>query len=174
MKFGNSERKEAIKMKKAKTSLINIMIFFLLIYAMLFIPCLWGQKPLVILSASMEPKLKVGGILYYQDCETQNFQVGDILVYREDNHNISHRIVEIVENKFITKGDGNNTVDLYAIEESQILGKGTNWSIPYLGYYADFIFHHKYIIYLLVCVLIIDYCFDLYKKDHGGFICQRN
>ena len=64
----------------------SILYFLLLIYLSIFIPTLWGYKPLVIISGSMEPKLKVGGILYYKEIEKTNYKVDDIVVFKSKKY----------------------------------------------------------------------------------------
>ena len=149
---------------KIKDFIFRIIYILLIIYLLIFVPSLWGQKPLVVISGSMEPTLKVGGILYYEKIDINEFDEGDILVYQTKEHIISHRIVNINENGFITKGDINNSVDNYLVSDEQILGKGTNWSIPFIGYYADYIYSHKYLLYISLGVIIVDLCNDAYKE----------
>lgn len=155
---------------KIKNVIFSILYILVIIYLLIFIPSLWGHKPLVVISGSMEPTLKVGGLLYYHEQDIEEFDTSDILVYKTKDHIISHRITDIKDNGFITKGDNNNEVDSNVINHSQILGKGTNWSIPFLGYYADFIYGHKYLLYISVAIVVIDYFNDLYstrKKKVG-------
>ena len=90
---------------KIKDGIFRIIYVLILIYLLIFIPSFWGHKPLVVISGSMEPTLKVGGLLYYQEQDLEEFDRGDILVYQTKNHIISHRIVDDTENGFITKGD---------------------------------------------------------------------
>lgn len=149
---------------KIKDFIFRIIYILLIIYLLIFVPSLWGQKPLVVISGSMEPTLKVGGILYYEKIDINDFDEGDILVYQTKEHIISHRIVDINENGFITKGDINNSVDNYLVSDEQILGKGTNWSIPFIGYYADYIYSHKYLLYISLGLIIVDLCNDMYKE----------
>ena len=89
---------------------------------------------------------------------------GDILVYKTKDHIISHRIIDIIDLNFVTKGDANNTFDPNLVNENQVLGKGTNWSIPYIGYYADFIYNHKYLLYISLGLIVVDICNDIYKQ----------
>ena len=112
----------------------------------------------------MEPTLHVGGILYYEEININDFEKDDILVYQLNKHTISHRIVDITENGFLTKGDNNKSIDTYEVEKQQVIGKGTNWSIPYIGYYADFIYTHKYLLFISVGVIIIDLLVDAYNN----------
>lgn len=149
---------------RIKDFIFRIVYILLIIYLLVFIPTLWGHKPLVVISGSMEPVLKVGGILYYEKTDVNEFDEGDILVYTTKDHVISHRIVNITDNGFITKGDVNNSVDGELVNENQILGKGTNWSIPFIGYYADYIYGHKYLLYISLALIIIDLCNDTYKE----------
>ena len=160
---------------KIKDFVFRIIYILLIIYLLIFVPSLWGQKPLVVISGSMEPTLKVGGILYYEKINIDELDEGDILVYQANDHIISHRIVDIIENDFITKGDKNNSVDNYLVSSNQVLGKGTDWSIPYIGYYADYIYGHKYLLYISLGVIIVDLCNDVYKehKKKVGKICEK-
>lgn len=149
---------------KIKNIIVSIIYVFVLVYLLIFIPSFWGQKPLVVISGSMEPTLKVGSLLYYHEQDLDKFNEEDILVYRSKKHTISHRIVERVEDGFITKGDANPTNDSMVVNNDQVLGKATTWCIPYLGLYADFIYTHKYILFITVLLLIVDLGFDYYRK----------
>ena len=151
-------------MKFLKEIFIKIIYVFLLIYLIIFIPKLFGYNPLVVISGSMEPTLKVGGLLYYEEIDINDFKEKDILVYELKDHIISHRVVEHLDNGFITKGDANNSYDSSIVNDNQVLGRGTNWSIPLLGYYADFIFRHKYILKILLSIGIIDLFVDYLIK----------
>lgn len=149
---------------KIKNILISIIYVLVLVYLLIFIPSFWGHKPLVVISSSMEPTLKVGSLLYYHEQELDKFNKDDILVYYSKHHIISHRLVERVDGGFITKGDANPSNDSLVINNSQVLGKGTQWCIPYLGLYADFIYTHKYILVVTIVILIIDLYFDYRRK----------
>ena len=72
------------------------------------------------------------------------------------------------ENTIITKGDNNNSNDSYIVDKNNVIGRGNNWSIPYIGYYADFIYNHKY---LLIVMIILSY-FNIWfnsRKDKKGY-----
>lgn len=142
-----------------KNIIIKLLYILISIYLIIFIPSIWGEKPLVVISGSMEPTLKVGGILYYKQEKIKDFKEGDILVYQLNDIIISHRIVKILDNSFITKGDNSETIDINEVSEYQILGRGTNWSIPYIGYYADFIYNHKYLLVIATGLIFIDICY---------------
>ena len=48
--------------RKIKDIVLKIIYILITIYLLIFIPSFWGHKPLVVISGSMEPVLKVGGI----------------------------------------------------------------------------------------------------------------
>lgn len=160
---------------KIKNVIFRILYVLIIIYLLVFVPCLWGHKPLVVISGSMEPTLKVGGILYYEKIDLEDFKIDDILVYKTKDHIISHRIVDIVDDGFITKGDANNSIDNNLINKNQVLGKGTDWSIPYIGYYADFIYTHKYLLYISLSIIVVDLLNDFYRdhKKKRGLINEK-
>lgn len=153
-----------------RNCLFKLIYFFIIIYLLVFIPAIWGHKPLVVISGSMEPTLHVGGILYYQNEEYDSFKEGDILVYKLDDHIISHRIYDITDNGIITKGDANSCYDEFLVKDNQILGKGNNWSIPLIGYYVDFIYRNKIILVLSFVIVLIDILVEKYKKKEGEYI----
>ena len=151
-----------------KNIIFKVFYILIIIYLIICIPVLWGKRPLVIISGSMEPILKVGGILYYEKINLDDFKKDDILVYQLNEHIVSHRIVNINEYGFETKGDNNNSNDSYIVDKNNVIGRGNNWSIPYIGYYADFIYNHKY---LLIVMIILSY-FNIWfnsKKDKKDY-----
>ena len=151
-----------------KNIIFKVFYILIIIYLIIFIPVLWGKRPLVVISGSMEPILKVGGILYHEKINLDDFKKDDILVYQLNEHIVSHRIVNINEYGFETKGDNNNSSDSYIVDKNNVIGRGNNWSIPYIGYYADFIYNHKY---LLIVMIILSY-FNIWfnsKKDKKDY-----
>ena len=59
--------------------------------------------------------------------------VDDIIMYRYDGETVTHRIVEIIDNGFITKGDANEFNDDYVVYKDDIIGK-VSIIIPKYGY----------------------------------------
>ena len=143
-----------------KNIIFKVFYILIIIYLIIFIPVLWGKRPLVVISGSMEPILKVGGILYYEKINLDDFKKDDILVYKLNEHIVSHRIVNINEYGFETKGDNNNSSDSYIVDKNNVIGRGNNWSIPYIGYYADFIYNHKYLLVIAAGLIFMDILYD--------------
>lgn len=151
-----------------KNIIFKVFYILIIIYLIIFIPVLWGKKPLVVISGSMEPILKVGGILYYEKINLDDFNKDDILVYQLNEHIVSHRIVNINEYGFETKGDNNISNDSYIVDKNNVIGRGNNWSIPYIGYYADFIYNHKYLLILMIILSYFNIWFNS-RKDKKGY-----
>ena len=151
-----------------KNIIFKVFYILIIIYLIIFIPVLWGKRPLVIISGSMEPILKVGGILYYEKINLDDFKKDDILVYQLNEHIVSHRIVNINEYGFETKGDNNNSNDSYIVDKNNVIGRGNNWSIPYIGYYADFIYNHKYLLIVMIILSDFNIWFNS-RKDKKGY-----
>ena len=73
------------------------------------VPMPFGYGASVVLSGSMEPALSVGDLLIVR--ETEDYEVGDIVVYQSGTIPVVHRIVTIDEETVVTRGDANNTED---------------------------------------------------------------
>ena len=80
------------------------------------VPSIFGYKPFVVLSGSMESEIYTGDLAIVKEIDPSTLKVGDIIAFKdEDGYVVTHRIKEI-ENvdgtkRFITKGDNNNTED---------------------------------------------------------------
>jgi len=76
---------------------------------------------LVVLTGSMEPNIKAGDMIIIKS--QKEYLVGDVVTYRtDDDIFVTHRIVRIEDNKYITQGDANNIEDS-AVFINQIEGK---------------------------------------------------
>ena len=154
--------------------LLSFIVYFLIgIYALVLLPYLFNYTPLVVLSGSMETTLMTGSIIYYKEVEKDELEVGDIITYRVDDLVVTHRINEIKDGKFVTKGDANNIVDPIIIDYKDVLGVVGDFSVPYLGYYVRFINENLYILIFVVLILLSEFflgeekTFDINKKKKG-------
>lgn len=80
------------------------------------IPGVFGYKPMIVMSGSMETSIYTGDLIFTKVVEPETLKVGDIIAFREeDNYVTTHRIIKIREvngeTYFETKGDNNNTAD---------------------------------------------------------------
>ena len=140
-----------------------VAYIFIVLYGILCIPMLFGYKPLVVLSGSMEPTLKVGDIIYYSKIEETKLKASDIIVFRYNDSYISHRIYSISNGLYETKGDANKIVDARKINYSNIEGKVASVTIPYVGYYVKFVGDNTYLTVIVVVILVSEFLFHNIK-----------
>ena len=91
-----------------------------------------------ITSGSMWPALQKGDMVFIQGIQSKNdFEVGDIVVYKNPQGFTIHRVEEKQATVAITKGDANNTLDA-PVKYEDIIGKAVEFrgkplNIPLLG-----------------------------------------
>ena len=135
--------KKKFKIKNKYISIIFIFIF--LIIFLNFISAksdkffnLIGFRTYTVLSGSMEPDLYPGDIVVVINKNKINFNIGDIITFKKYNTVITHRIIDLNNNGYITKGDNNNFKDSFIVENKDIIGK-VLLKIPKLGYILEFL-----------------------------------
>lgn len=143
--------------KKIVQVLSWICYLFVFIYVIVCVPIIFKYKPLVVLTGSMEPTFKTGSIIYYKEVSQEDIKIGDIITFKLNDSFVSHRVNNIDNYLYETKGDANNTVDATRIKYSDIVGKDLNFNIPYLGYYVKFINEHMYLLIFVAIILITDF-----------------
>ena len=94
--------------EKAARILLTVIGFFGL--AVFFLPKI-GISVDIVMSGSMEPTLKTGGIVFTDTKRTEP-SVGDIVTFRNAQGKVSHRVVAKQKQSYITKGDANNKEDV--------------------------------------------------------------
>lgn len=122
-----------------------IMVAVILLMIPLTVPKLFGLKLYGILSGSMEPTYKVGGVVYVKEALPSEISVGDVISYSNYlgvDIVTTHRVAEIREDAFITKGDANNTTDAEPVRFSRLIGKPIFY-LPFFGALSTFIFSIK-------------------------------
>ena len=78
---------------------------------------------------------------------------GDIITFydKELNADVTHRIVEALEDGYYTKGDYNNARDLNIVNPEQIIGK-----VVFNSFELGYIFvHYRYYLFFLMTVTIV-------------------
>ena len=80
------------------------------------VPSVFGYKPFIVLSGSMEGKIRKGDLIITRIVEPTSLKVNDIIAFRDAENTVTtHRIIDIISSngttKFITKGDNNSTQD---------------------------------------------------------------
>lgn len=158
--------------KCLKITVITILSIVLLINVYILIqaktnpnsvPSIFGYKPFVVLSGSMETKIYVGDLVFVKEVDPSLLEINDIIAFRDnENFVVTHRIVSIVnegnERCYKTKGDNNNTIDEDIVCSNSIEGKYYS-KIPKIGNIIIFIqqplgFAVMMLSILIVCIFI--------------------
>lgn len=97
--------------------------------------------PLVVTSGSMSPSINIGDIVLVS-LEYEHVNVGDVIVFYDEYLGalITHRVVDVTSEGYITKGDANPQADPAIVERDAILGKVV-LTIPALGWIVVFARH---------------------------------
>ena len=110
----------------------SIFILILLVYNFIQTKILkkdysniFGYTAFKVVSGSMADAINIGDVVIVKlRDDNSTYNVNDIIVFKQKDYIITHRIVAIEGEKIITKGDANNTED-ETINKNQIIGKVT-------------------------------------------------
>lgn len=157
------------KNKKIKTVsiiigyILNILLFIVFCFIMIGIyyivqikvfqndyANLFGYTFFEVATGSMSGTIEIGDVVIVQI--TKDVNQGEIIVYKEGDNFITHRLVEKDGNHLVAKGDANNSEDK-PITEEQILGR-VIYRIPKLGVWRK-IFLSPEIIGLILLLLFL-------------------
>lgn len=131
-------------MKSFLKFLLNIAIYIGIVAGLLFgLPRFLAWKlgtpyPMAaITSGSMWPALHEGDLIFIEGVKKEELAVGDVVVWRNPNGFTIHRVLELGEDTFVTKGDANFTEDA-PVKYEDIVGRtyqvfGKDARLPYLG-----------------------------------------
>ena len=137
---------------------VNLFIIFKSLIEPKKVPGLFGYKPFIVLSNSMETKITAGDLVIVKETDAKSLKVDDIIAFRDsDDYVVTHRIIKIYDLDtdicFDTKGDNNNTQDAGPVCSNKIEGKFVN-KIPLLGHVILFI-QQPYGIAIMILALVI-------------------
>lgn len=141
-----------------------ILLLTVVSFVFVLIFPLFGLKPYIVQSGSMEPVIHTGSVVYINELAKNDIEVGDIIAYRLTNRIfVTHRVVEMSNDSVITKGDANESPDLAPISKKNIIGKFM-FTIPWIGYPITRIKENPLIAIPLICglliIIIVDNLFD--------------
>lgn len=121
---------------------------------------IFGCKAYVITTNSMSPKLKDGDVLITKKVNEEILKVGDIITFKKNGINITHRITKIDEENgqkiYTTKGDNNTLEDSEKVKFEEIEGKSLV-KIPFLGKIIKCIQNQTVFLIIILLILILIY-----------------
>jgi signal peptidase len=123
-----------------------------------------GYRSYTVLSGSMEPEFYPGDMVITKHKSKTDIKVNDIVTYRDnDGIIITHRIIEETPEGYITKGDNNNTQDIYHVSEDKVIGI-YKFRIPGLGRISMFMSTTPGLIICVFCPLILLVGYDMIRR----------
>lgn len=136
-------------LKKIWNIITSVIVVLVVLLAIALVGVrLVGLRVFTVLSGSMEPNYHVGSLVYVKSGDYRELKAGDVITFMLDENTVAtHRIVEVVPDpedaetlRYRTKGDANTAEDGSLVHYRNVVGKAV-FSIPYLGYAADYIQH---------------------------------
>lgn len=123
------------------------------------VPSVFGYKPFMVLSGSMETEIRRGDLIITKTVNPENLKIDDVIAFRDAQGTITtHRIIDIVvennETFFITKGDNNNVQDRNLVEYSDVEGIYVG-RIPGIGSMMKSLTEPTTIIFLVLGITMI-------------------
>ena len=124
---------------------IGVALIVLLMAAatFVFLAPRFGWSVDTVYSGSMEPQLKVGGVVVTRPVAAEEVEVGDIITFHSPLNDAltSHRVIAVEDSspvQFQTKGDANENADPFVVPAQNLAGE-VCFHMPYMGYAAQFI-----------------------------------
>ena len=158
--------KDYMKILKIVFRVLSIICYVgIAVYGLLYIPMLFGYKPETVVSESMVPALNRGDLVYYQMIPREDIKLGDIVVFKNGDNLVMHRVSEITEEgHYVTKGDANSESDEGYLNYYQIEGRVAPKKIPVAGYVVKFINENAWIIVIVAMILAVQFLLNLNLK----------
>jgi signal peptidase len=118
-------------------SIATIIAIFLLFYRPVSLAGDTRYEP--VYTGSMEPAIPVGGIVVIKPVDPETLKIGDIICFTlTEPTSITHRIINITDEGFITKGDANEDPDQWIVKKENVIGKAI-LTVPFIGYIGYFV-----------------------------------
>ena len=91
------------------------------------VPNIFGYKPFIVLSGSMETEIKVGDLIITKMTDPKTLEKDDVIAFRDHENTVTtHRIIDIIDKDgkkyFVTKGDNNDSQDENLVEYGDVEG----------------------------------------------------
>lgn len=90
-----------------------------------------GAGSYVVATGSMAPSITAGSLIYVID--TGEYNVDDVVTFQREGEVVTHRIVAVESDHYVTKGDANDGRDA-PVSHDQVIGKVV-FSVPLYGYF---------------------------------------
>jgi signal peptidase I len=126
------DKTSRVSMKRKYLAVVVAVVVFLVIFVWGYFgsipyisPLVHGQKFLRVVGPSMQPTIRVGATVSYEQVPFSELKVDDIIVFKspDDNMLIIARITRILTEGLEIKGDNNPNPYQYNITATEYVGK---------------------------------------------------
>lgn len=132
------------------------------------VPSVAGTLPLIVLTDSMYPVIQSGDLIICHTEEPENIQVGDVIAFFDPAGNgssiVTHRVQEVTENGWRTKGDNNNTEDRMLVPADKLVAVYEGTRLPGMGNVALFMQTAPGLIICVVCPILLLIGYDMIRR----------
>ena len=146
-------------------------------------PFVFGRAVLWVETGSMEPEIKTKSFILVKRSDGSDVEVGDVITFvctdegsEVNGQLITHRVIEITEDGFITKGDNSPATDSWgAVKQSDVVAVYRR-NLPILTFFGR-LFRTSFGITALLLVFAVSsaalYVPDIIKAIHGDEAEQK-
>lgn len=123
------------------------------------VPSVFGYKPFMVLSGSMETEIHKGDLIITKIIDPKKLKIDDVIAFRDAENTVTtHRIIDMVERNgetyFITKGDNNSSQDQNLVSLNDVEGIYVG-RIPGIGSIMDSLAKPTTIVILVLGITVI-------------------
>jgi len=119
-----------------------------------------GFRPYILTSASMEPTISKGSLVFTKHTDLEDVQEGDIVVYRSNGSLVLHRYLG--DNQIA--GDANNISQSIALSPANFVGK-YSFAVPGIGVAISFLLTNHWVLVALIIAVVILACYHPSRRE---------
>ena len=145
------------KKEKADQSFNGTLFVFCAVAVIVALGYVSGIRLCSVLSGSMEPNLPTWSLCVVNTkVPYDDIQLGDIVIYNRvsDNLRIIHRVIEILPEGMVTKGDANPVSDGLSVTRDNLYAKYL-FHVPHVGYLAQLVTYPLARLAIFACLALL-------------------
>lgn len=148
-----------------KLSLLVILVLPIVVFTLLTSRFeIYGMQTFVVLTGSMNPSIPQGSVVYTK--AKPEYSIGDVVTYNQENVVVTHRVVDVTSEGYITQGDANDSHDSRVVAREDVLGSSL-FSVPYVGSFISYIQTFEGFVLFVIVPGVLFILFELWNiKNH--------
>lgn len=132
---------------------------------------IFGYKPFLVATGSMEPLYPVNSLVIIHESDVADIEIGDVIAFHSPMVNgqiVFHRVVDKVDQGFITKGDNNSEVDQFIVQKDDFVGTSTfhtSFTVVVIQLLNQPVKLFLYVILPMLALLVMLFGIQLWRKS---------